>query len=354
MKYVRNAWYVACWANAVKEGELFARTILESPIVFFRRSDGLPAALQDRCPHRFIPLHMGKIKGDVIECAYHGLQFDCSGACAHNPHGDGKVPAAMRVRAYPVEERHGFVWIWMGEEKADPSSIPDYGVLERPEEFKTTRGNIVINANYELMGENLVDLSHTPFLHEGLLATRGMTAASPEVREESGALHVDRWTPNVEVPQVFDMLFKQDGKNVDAWMNIAWYPPACFLLDVGVHAPGGQRESRGWIYGIHILTPETDRTTHYHFASASPRGAAELDEASNKRLGELRRIAFEDQDKPILDAQQQALAGSDFWSQKPVLFSIDVGAVRFRRKLEQMAAAEESRRVTTQRESAKV
>ena len=85
--YLRNAWYVAAWSDDLVEGQLLARTILKEPIVLFRKSDGNVAALQDRCPHRFAPLHMGKVvDGDRVQCPYHGLEFNASGACVLNPH----------------------------------------------------------------------------------------------------------------------------------------------------------------------------------------------------------------------------------------------------------------------------
>jgi phenylpropionate dioxygenase-like ring-hydroxylating dioxygenase large terminal subunit len=342
MTYLRNTWYVACWSDDVRQGAMFHRMLLEEEVLFYRDSAGKPVALRDRCPHRFIPLHLGKLRGDVVECCYHGLQFDCTGKCVKNPHGDGKIPAAAKVRSYPVVDRHTILWIWMGEpEAADPSLIPDYSVLDPDSGFKTSRGNIHINANYELMGENLLDLSHVAYLHEGLLGSPQMVATQPVVREEGAQLHVDRWMPNVDVPSVFDMLFRQDSKPVDAWQNMRWNPPGCFLLDAGVHAPGESRDRGAWYYGVHILTPETSRTTHYHFAAARPPGN-ELDPESNAKLAELRRIAFEDQDKPIIDAQQAALGDADFWSMKPVLLSIDAGPVRMRRILERLIKAQET------------
>ncbi|WP_175684641.1 aromatic ring-hydroxylating dioxygenase subunit alpha [Burkholderia anthina] len=348
MSYLRNAWYVACWSDEVKQGEMLSRTLLGEPVVFYRLTDGTPVALQDRCPHRFIPLHLGTIKNDAIECCYHGLQFDCTGACVKNPHGDGKIPSAARVRKYPVADRHGMLWIWMGDDKEDPSLITDYSVLDEQSGYKTSRGKIMIDANYELVAENLLDLSHAPFLHEGLLGTPEMVAAAPVVREEGNTLHVDRWMPNVSVPATFDMVFRCDGKKVDNWQNMIWYPPACFILDVGVHAPGESRDRGAWFYGIHILTPETDRTTHYHFAAAYPPGSPVIDAETNARLGEMRRIAFEEQDKPILNAQQAAIGDQDFWSMKPVLLNVDAGPVRMRRKLAQLIE-QESRRDAVKR-----
>lgn len=66
---------------------------------------------------------MGRIKGDDVECGYHGLTFDCSGACTRVP-GAERIPHVACVRSYPVEERYGLVWVWMGEAaKADPAEI---------------------------------------------------------------------------------------------------------------------------------------------------------------------------------------------------------------------------------------
>jgi phenylpropionate dioxygenase-like ring-hydroxylating dioxygenase large terminal subunit len=339
MAFLRNAWYVACWSDDVRPGELFSRKLLDEEIVFYRKTDSAPVALHDRCPHRFIPLHLGKLHDDVIECCYHGLQFDCSGKCVKNPHGDGKIPAAAKVRSYPVEERHGIVWIWMGDREADASTIPAYPMLDAGSGFHLTKGQVHIGANYVLMGENLLDLSHVAFLHDGLIGSKQMVATLPVVREENGVLHVDREMPDVDVPAVFDMLFRQDGKPVDAWQNMRWMAPGCYLLDAGVKAPGGEREVQGWYYGIHLLTPETSSTTHYHFASARPPGSVS-DAATDAELARLRRIAFAEQDKPIVDAQQQVIGDKDLWAMKPVLLAVDAGPVRMRRTVERLVKEE--------------
>lgn len=182
MAFLNDAWYVAGWSDEAKAGEMFHRTILEQRIVFFRTTDGSPVALRDRCPHRFVPLHLGRIRGDVVECCYHGLQFDCTGACVRNPHGDGQIPAAAKVRTYPVVDKHGMLWIWMGESAHDASTIPDYSMLDTGAGYRTSRGRTLIEANYELMGENLLDLSHVPFLHTGLLGSSEGLSAMPQVR----------------------------------------------------------------------------------------------------------------------------------------------------------------------------
>ena len=342
MSYIKNAWYVACWSDDVQIGSMFHRKLLDEQVVFYRKKNGEAVALQDRCPHRFIPLHLGTVKDDAIQCGYHGLTFDCSGKCVKNPHGDGKIPAAAHIRSYPVHDKYGMLWIWMGEKQHDPALIPNYEMLNPESGYQLSRGYIHINANYELMGENLLDLSHITYLHDGLLGSPEQVGADQIVKEDGNTLHCNRWMPNISVPGIFDMLYKRDGQPVDMWTNMQWIPPSCFILDSGVQAPGGKREDHGWYYGIHILTPESELTTHYHFAAALPSGTS-LTPEDYVKYTELRRYAFNDQDKPILDAQQTALGGNDFWAMKPVLLSIDAGPVRMRRSIEKLLKAEESK-----------
>lgn len=339
MAYIKNAWYVACWDNEVKAGEMFHRRLLDELVVFYRRQDGTVVALQDRCPHRFVPLHMGRLVNDSIECGYHGLRFDCTGKCVLNPHGDGKIPAAAKVRQYPTLERYGMVWIWMGDGQPNADKLPDYGVLESTGDFSTTRGYIQIESNYELMAENLLDLSHITYLHDGYLGSPEQIGADQQLTEKGGTISCNRWMPNISVPKIFDMVYRRDGKPVDMWTNMTWMPPSCFLLDSGVHEVNGQRTDHGWYYGIHILTPETEKTTHYHFAAAMPPGTR-LSSEEAKTFASLRRFAFESQDKPMLDAQQHAIGDNNFWDMKPVLLTVDAGPVRMRRQIERLIKEE--------------
>ena len=150
--YLRNAWYVAAWSDDIGDGKLVARTIMDEPIVLYRKADGSVAAIEDRCAHRFAPLSMGKIVGgDRIQCAYHGLEFDGTGACVRNPHGAKNIPPRARVKGYPVVEKHKAVWVWMGDTPADAAKVPDFGVLDNvPEIYTTKRDSITIRANYQL------------------------------------------------------------------------------------------------------------------------------------------------------------------------------------------------------------
>ncbi|HEX4113161.1 MAG TPA: Rieske 2Fe-2S domain-containing protein, partial [Stellaceae bacterium] len=129
--FLLNHWYVAAVAEELTDRPL-ARTICGLSVVMFRTASGGVAALVDRCPHRYAPLSAGQCVGETIACAYHGIEFDASGACARIPH-QPTIPSAMRVRAFPLVERWGWAWIWLGDPAcADAEAIPDYHWLAAP------------------------------------------------------------------------------------------------------------------------------------------------------------------------------------------------------------------------------
>src|SRR5690625_2737891 len=131
MEFLRNCWYVAMWSKDLEEGQLVPRTVLNEGLVFFRDDESRVQAIEDRCPHRSAPLHMGQlIPGGRVRCAYHGLEFNGEGQCVYNPHGSERIPRDAKVRSYPVCEKHSLIWIWMGWEEPDQSLIPDFGLLD--------------------------------------------------------------------------------------------------------------------------------------------------------------------------------------------------------------------------------
>lgn len=138
VKYLRNCWYVAGFSDEVRKAPL-ARKILDRSIVLYRTQSGVLNALEDRCPHRFAPLSLGKVVGEELECAYHGLRFALNGGCAFNPHYSA-LPTAAKASKFPVTEKFGLIWIWMGEGQADPNLIsPLFNFIDTPS-FATVRG----------------------------------------------------------------------------------------------------------------------------------------------------------------------------------------------------------------------
>src|SRR6516162_4157447 len=203
--FLRNAWYVAAWSDGVGDGQLIARIIMNEPVVLFRQGNGEVAAIEDRCAHRFAPLHMGKIVGgDRIQCPYHGLEFDGRGVCVRNPHGAKNIPSRARVKIYPVVEKHKAVWVWMGPAPADAGKIPDFSVLDNVPELHTTkRYSIVIKANYQLIIDNLLDLSHTSYLHEGILGNADTVESEITAEQDCNDVMVGRHATNSIPPGMF-------------------------------------------------------------------------------------------------------------------------------------------------------
>lgn len=131
--FIRNAWYVGAWDEEVTADGLLGRTLLGEPIVFFRDADGAAVALEDRCCHRAAPLSIGRKEADGVRCMYHGMKFNNKGVCIDVP-GQEKVPVKACVRAYPVQERDRFIWIWMGDPAlANPADIPSFWWHTHPE-----------------------------------------------------------------------------------------------------------------------------------------------------------------------------------------------------------------------------
>jgi vanillate O-demethylase monooxygenase subunit len=334
MPFLRNAWYVAAWSDEVAAGALFHRRILNEEILLVRDASGAVHALRDRCPHRFAPLHLGKRDGDVIECAYHGLRFGLNGRCVHNPHGDGAIPPRAFTRAYPLVEKQLLLWIWMGEaERADGKLIPDFLGLD-PDRFAINKGYMHTPSNYEFMTDNIMDLGHIEFLHQGLLGSETVRRGDTDVRQDGKTVYSNRLTHEEILPPTLDALYETGGKPVDRWLDVRWDPPANMQLIVGV-APAGSPPRIGKATpGAHLMTPETETTTHYFWSNS--RDFRRDDAALHQALDQGLRYAFEHQDKPMIVAQNDAMGGEDFWELEPVILAGDAGAVRARRILKKM------------------
>ena len=162
--FLRNYWYVAATDSEIGRKPL-ARTILNEPVVFFRTEDGTPVAFEDRCVHRHLPLSMGRLVGDRLQCHYHGLQYDTAGRCVRIP-GQDQIPSTAKVKSYPVVERHRWVWIWMGDPAlADPAKITDFHWLDDPD-WGAKSSYLHVKSNWQLVVDNLLDLTHLAFVHE--------------------------------------------------------------------------------------------------------------------------------------------------------------------------------------------
>jgi vanillate O-demethylase monooxygenase subunit len=345
--YLRNAWYVAAWSDELAEGKVLGRTILNEPVAVYRMADGKLAGLADRCPHRFAPLSMGAVVGgDRIQCPYHGLEFNAAGACVLNPHGNKNIPSRARVKSYPVVEKHKAVWIWMGDQPADHSKVPDFSVMDNVPELHTTkRDSIVIKANVELIIDNLLDLSHTSFLHAGILGNADTVESDIDVEQEGESVTVSRYARNAEAPGMNRLMWPQAPERVDKYTRITWMAPSTLRLVTGICPPGAGTDAGTGYHAVHLLTPETDRTTHYFF-TAIRYNVQTTDEALNleiqDKIAKMRRFAFLEQDAPVIEAQQRIIDDSTT-SVDPITLAIDVGPVRYKQILQKLIGAEQAK-----------
>lgn len=341
MDYLVNAWYVAGFADELEQGKPLARTLLGQPVVFFRNESGGVTALADRCAHRFAPLSAGKVSahGRAIECPYHGLQFGADGKCTHNPHTDGAIAKSAAVTAYCAVERDRLVWWWAGDAAAaDHSLIPDFSDITQAPDDATIRGYMPTACRYDLLVDNILDLTHADYLHAGSLGSGAITRCKPTVEAVSNRSIRVQWVSSGDkAPAAFDAFLGGLGRPTDQWTEVVWTAPSCMHLRVGATLLGQPRDQGVDTSNLHLATPESETTCHYWFWST--RDFA-ISPQANAHIRSMVEFAFTQQDKPMLEAQQRRIGSADFWSLKPVLLQGDAGAVRVRRALDKLIAAE--------------
>jgi phenylpropionate dioxygenase-like ring-hydroxylating dioxygenase large terminal subunit len=338
----RNAWYAAAYDVELKR-ELLPRTVAGRKLVMYRREDGAPVALEDACWHRLLPLSEGKIEGDDVQCGYHGLVYDPEGRCVFMPSQKTINPSA-RVRSYPVEERHRFVWVWPGDPAlADPARIPDLHWNDDP--AWAGDGKLIhVACGYKLVVDNLMDLTHETFVHGSSIGQRSITEVPFEVTHGPSSARVSRWMVDVEAPPFWAMQLEwRHGKKpgrVDRWQIVDFQAPGTVAIDVGVAptgtgAPEGDRSQGVNGYVLNTMTPETERTCHYFWAFCRNYN---LDD---QRITTLLREGVSGvfgEDEEVLVAQQRSIdehPDKEFYN-----LNIDGGAMWARRLIDQMIAAE--------------
>ena len=344
--FPKNAWYAVCWDVDLKR-ELFARTICNKPLVFYRTRGGEPVVLEDACWHRLLPLSKGRLEGDTVVCGYHGLEYNSSGRCTYMPSQETINPSAC-VRSYPVVEKYRFVWVWMGDPAlADTATVPDLHWNQDPE-WAGDGETIHVRCNYKLVLDNLMDLTHETFVHGSSLGHREIAEAPFHVTHGPNHARVTRWMRGVMPPPFWSM---QLGKEVpcDRWQIIDFEAPSTITIDVGVApagtgAPEGDRSQGVNGYVLNTVTPETDGTCHYFWAFC--RSYRLHDQSLTTKLRQGVHNVF-GEDENILEAQQRAFdanPGRTFYN-----LNIDGGAMWMRKLIDDAVAREAAPEAVGQR-----
>lgn len=336
--YLRNSWYVAAWDHEVGAG-LFPVKMLGEDIVLYRKTDGLVAALEDSCPHRKLPLSMGRIKGDTVECGYHGLTFDGTGACTRVP-GAEKIPHVACVHSYPVVERYGLLWVWMGDAaKADPSLIFEVLNWGDPAWGLNRGDSMAIECNYLYMTDNLLDPSHVAWVHQSSFGNSATETAPLETTVGENGVTVWRWMNDVE-PAPFYAPYLQFKGNCDRKQHYEVHYPSHAIIRA-IFAPAGTGgegrtlpEETFLMDSYNFMTPIDEDTTKYYWFQM--RNFAPDDPVISAQFATSVRGAFEE-DRAVLTAVHKGMKSP----RTPNLdLKIDVGPLRFRRNLSKLIEQE--------------
>jgi phenylpropionate dioxygenase-like ring-hydroxylating dioxygenase large terminal subunit len=326
--FVKNAWYVAATAVELADKPL-SRKLLNEKVVLFRGADGHAVALEDRCCHRLAPLSLGDVEPGGIRCRYHGMKFDGRGQCVEIP-GQDNIPPGMCVRAFPLVERHGLLWIWMGRpDLARDDEIVDVHWNGAPG-WPTATGYIHYKAHYQLIADNLLDFSHLTFVHRTTLANSALPNARPDIVPFERGIRLNRVIVGCDPSPLHGMAGKFSGK-VDFWNRQVWWLPSVFENWAGSVPTGGEglaHEREGGLHLRHfsLLTPETELSTHYFWVQ--PCQFPHDEPGMIDKVGAGIATAF-DEDRWVIEAQQAVMNDSPDVKPKSIRSDAALGRVRF-------------------------
>lgn len=311
-RFARNHWYAAAWASELGDAPL-ARRILDEPVVLFRGEDGVIAALADRCPHRLVPLSMGTVVEGGLQCGYHGMTFDRAGRCIRIP-GQDRIPPRAVVRSYPIEQRYGMAWIWMGDpERADPALLPKIAHHGDPEWGLISEGYQHHPSNYLNIVENLMDPSHTTFVHKQTIGNPAAADAGVQMEKTDDYIVAYKWLRN-SPPSPMDRQIKDFGDGlVDRGQFFYFHIPSVSRVDIITMPAGLEPTEENFDKGLRnnsykFLTPETEGSTHFFWMHLRNYNVG--DEAWSDRMrGVFERTFNEDRDIEIAMQRSQDLLG---------------------------------------------
>ena len=339
--FLKNSWYVAGWSKDYQK-ELRTQMLLGEKIVFYRRLNGNPVALEDACPHRKLPLSQGRLQEDRIVCGYHGLTFDCTGACVEAPTQRGNIPKRAVVRSYPVVDRYRLLWIWMGDpEKANPDDIFEIENFDNPEWGYTEGGMLPIECNYLWVVDNLLDPSHVAWVHVTSFAGSGTDDQPLDLEKTEKGVIVSRWIYDQPPSPYYKDLVKFEG-NCDRKQHYEMCIPG-IALNKSVYTPpgtGGPNKPEGDKTYINIsynfMTPVDERNTMYIWFQH--RNTDPEDKLISEKMNAGARAAFLE-DKEILEAVQIGMEDMDIPN---IDLALDAGAKLFRVKLQRLINEEQN------------
>ena len=310
--YPRNMWWVAAHAREVTTKPL-ARWILETPVVLYRLEDGTPAALYDRCPHRWAPLSQGHVDGDKIVCPYHGMEFNTEGLCTKAPTQHMK-PKRAEIPSFAVREAGAFIWIWMGDQDTIDCDPPEVAYQVNPD-WSFIDGYYEVAANWVLIRENVMDLTHIAFLHKNTFKQNDWVTPPDHYMEDDTVCYEQDFDLAPLSPLFCAGMGLPEDKPIKRTQKGRMPSLAISFSDWVVHDPDPAPGARAdfVMRGCHIVTPSTRGKTHYFWGAAFDVPSI-TDDVAEKTKASI--VAAFDEDKHLLEIMQKQIGqdprGLDF------------------------------------------
>lgn len=340
--FPKNAWYVACTPDEIAAKPL-GRTICNEKIVFYRAEGNQVAAVEDFCPHRGAPLSLGRVCEGKLVCGYHGLVMGCDGKTVSMP--GQRVQGFPKVKAYPVVEKYGFIWVWPGDAAlADVSRIHHLEWAESPD-WAYGGGLYHIHCDYRLMIDNLMDLTHETYVHTTSIGQKEIDETPVTTRTEGDHVVTSRFMDKVMAPPFWRANLRGNGlpddQPVDRWQVCHFYPPSHVMIEVGVALAGhggyeADAKYKASSIVVDFITPETETSMWYFWGMARNFNVKDTNLTAQIREGQGKVFA---EDTEVLEQQQRNLTLHP--DRKLLMLNIDAGGVQARRIIDRWLAAEQ-------------
>ena len=333
--YPYNCWWVGAFSDEVGRA-LLGRWLLDTPVLFYRAEDGRAVAIEDRCPHRGAPLSLGCLKGDTVQCGYHGFTFDTDGSCVNVP--SMKAPlAAARVQAFPVIEQPPFVWVYLG----DPDRIDDVPPPPRlpwteDAAFGVIHGRMDVDANYMLLKENVLDLTHFGYVHATTFKITDWIDPPTFSTEGETTSYRQTFTRSPLPPVFAEPLGVPAGTPYDRENYGSFLSPALQIAAVDLKDPDSGAVT-GRFRVSHATTPIDTTRMYYFWVAGRDHGTSPEQLAA---LEAITKVGFAEDETMIEAIQSTALRDPRGSAAPEVSVKMDTAGIQARRIVQRWMARE--------------